>query len=106
MADLAAAIRAQLGRQVAHWATATSRLQKPADLASEAAWSNLERYLGVTLRQHLALVVEKLQRHGAVLRSSFDAARSLAELEEIHRRLLDFPRRDFRPGTTIDFYAH
>jgi hypothetical protein len=105
MADLAAAIRAQLGRQVAHWATATSRLQKPADLASETTWSNLERYLGVTIRQHLAMAVEKLQRHGAVLRASFDAASSLAELEEVRRRLLDFRRRYLRTETTLDFYA-
>jgi hypothetical protein len=105
MADLAAAIRAQLGRQVAHWATATSRLQKPADLASETTWSNLERYLGVTIRQHLALAVEKLQRHGSVLRASFDAASSLAELEEVRRRLLDFRRRYLRTETTLDFYA-
>lgn len=105
MADLAPAIRAQLGRQVAHWAIATSRLQRPADLASETAWRNLERYLGVTLRQHLALSVEKLQRHGVVLKASFDAARSLAELEEIRRRLLDFRRRYLRTETTLDFYA-
>jgi hypothetical protein len=105
MADLAAAIRAQLGRQVAHWATATSRLQKPAHLASETTWNNLERYLGVTIRQHLALAVEKLQRHGSVLRASFDAASSLAELEEVRRRLLDFRRRYLRTETTLDFYA-
>jgi hypothetical protein len=105
MADLVAAIHAQLGRQVAHWAIATSRLQKPEDLASEAAWNHLERYLGVTLRQHLALAVEQLQRHGAVLRASFNAARSLAELEQVRRQLLNFRRQYLRTETTLDFYA-
>ena len=44
MADVAAAIRAQLARQVAHWTAVTDRLQDPEEIASEASWSYLERY--------------------------------------------------------------
>lgn len=105
MADLVAAIRAQLGRQVAHWSIATARLEKPHDLASEAAWSYLEQYLGVTLRQHLALSVARLERYGAVLKSTFEAARSLDELMEVQRRLLDFRQRYLKTETTLEFYT-
>lgn len=105
MPDLHAAIRAQLGRQIAHWASASNRLQKPEDLASEAAWGYLERYLGVTIRRHLAASVEKLQRQGALLKTSFEAAESLADLMQVSRRLLDFRRRYLRTEVTLDFYS-
>ena len=36
MADLTAAVRAQLARQVAHWIAVTERLQDPEEIASEA----------------------------------------------------------------------
>lgn len=105
MADLATSIRTQLARQVVHWVAASARLHQPADLASAAAWGNLERYLGVTLRQHLAASVETLRRQGAALSASFQAATSLAELEQVRKRLLDFRRRYLRTEITLDFYA-
>ncbi|UFS71445.1 hypothetical protein LPW11_04425 [Geomonas sp. RF6] len=105
MADLAAALRAQLGRQVAHWGVATARLQKPGDLASEGAWQNLEKYLGITLRKHLALSVERLERHCTALRGAFQAARSVAELQEVANKLLDFRQRYLKTETTLEFYA-
>jgi hypothetical protein len=105
MSDLATAIRAQLCRQVAHWAAATQRLQRPADLASDGAWANLERYLGLTIRRHLTASVERLQHQAATLKASFDAAASLAELEAVRKRLLDFRRRYLRTEATLDFYA-
>jgi hypothetical protein len=105
MVSLETAVRAQLARQVAHWSAATARLHKPADLAAEAAWSNVERYLGVTIRQHLAASVERLQQQAAALRTCFVAATSHPELEVVRKRLLDFRRRYLRVETTLDFYA-
>ncbi len=105
MANLIPSIRAQLCRQVAHWAAATARLQRPADLASEASWANLEQYLGVTIRRHLALSIDRLQHQAASLKACFDSANSLAEFEAVRRRLLDFRRQYLRTETTLDFYA-
>src|SRR5688572_14234414 len=105
MADLANSIRAQLGRQVAHWSVATARLQRPGDLASEAAWGNLEQYLGVTIRQHLKMAVQRLQHQAAALKTYFETATTLAQLEQARRRLLDFRRRYLRTETMLDFYA-
>jgi hypothetical protein len=105
MSERAATIKAQLGRQVAHWITATARLENPDDIASEAAWSYLEQYLGVTIRARLAETVGRLRRQAAVLKASFDAARSPVELEEVRRRLLDYRHRYLRTETTLDFFA-
>lgn len=105
MADLAISMRAQLGRQVAHWIAAADRLQEPADLASEASWGYLERYLGVTIRRHLATSVGSLRRQAAALKTLFDAATSLAELALVRKRLLDFRRRYLQTEVMLDFYA-
>jgi len=45
VADLKAAIRTQLSRQVIHWTKAAQRLADLDDLASAAAWHSLESYL-------------------------------------------------------------
>ena len=105
MSDRVAAIRGQLGRQVAHWLNATARLENSVGAASDPAWANLEQYLGVTVRGRLAEAAARLRRQAAVLRASFEAAHSLPELEEVRRRLLDFRRRYLRTEITLDFYA-
>ena len=105
MADLSSAVRAQLARQVAHWIAATERLQDPEEIASEASWSYLERYLGVTLRGNLTASVGRLQRQAAILKAAFEAAQSLADMEAVQRRLLDFRCRYLRTETTLEFFA-
>jgi hypothetical protein len=105
MVNLDASLRLQLCRQVAHWAAATARLQRPGDLASEAAWGNLEQYLGVTIRRHLALSIERLQHQAAALTTCFQTASSLADLQVVRNRLLSFRRHYLRTETTLDFYA-
>lgn len=105
MTDPQAAVKAQLDRQVAHWAKATARLQDLDDLASPAAWSHMERYLGLSIRRHLSAVVSQLDREAVVLQAALAAARSAADLWAVRRQLLVFRHRFTRVETTLDFFA-
>src|SRR5687767_10549751 len=96
MSDPALATRMELLRQLAHWTYAASRLEQLDDLASPAAWNRLEHYLGLSVRQHLTGVVERLKRRGNLLRAALDAASSAAELEGVRRQILDFRRQYVR----------
>jgi len=100
----AAALRAQLERQVAHWVSAAGRLTLE-DLASQQAWGYLEQYLGVSLRRHLAGVVESLQAQARALEASMQAARSGTALLDTERQLQAFRRQYLRTETTLDFFA-
>jgi hypothetical protein len=90
---------------VVHWTKAAARLQDLDDLASPAAWSNLERYLGVSLRRHLVTVVAQLDRDGVLLQAALAAAVSAADLQAVRRQLLAFRNRYTRVETTLDFYG-
>ncbi|MDH5667659.1 MAG: hypothetical protein OEY86_06600 [Nitrospira sp.] len=105
MSDSLIATRVQLSRQVAHWATATASLGKLEDLASPAAWDGLERYLRVSVRQHLTAVIEQLTRRVRLLQAAFEAASSISEFEGVRRQLLAFRTQYLRAETTLDFYA-
>ena len=105
MNDSDVAIKTQLTRQVAHWAAASARLQNLDDLASPAAWSSLERYLGLSIRQHLSTVVAQLDREATLLQTTLVAAFSAADLSTVRRKLLAFRRRYMRVETTLDFFA-
>ena len=105
MSDPQAAIKLQLGRQVAHWAKATTRLQDLDDLASPAAWGNIERYLGLSIRRHLATVVSQLDREVVLLQAALAAAISAADLGAVRRQMLAFRHRFTRVETTLDFFA-
>jgi hypothetical protein len=102
--ELSVAIRTQLARQVAHWSTAVARLQDLDDLASPAAWNGLERYLGLSIRQHLSTVVAQLEREATLLQAALAAASS-ADLSALRRQVLVFRKRYLRVETTLDFYA-
>ena len=97
-------VRVQLERQVAHWTLATSRLNLD-ELAAPEAWNRLERYLGLSLRKHLAGVVERLERQSKLLRATLEAAESPLALEGLQRQLLAFRRQYLRTETTLDFFA-
>ncbi len=105
VADLVTAIRAQLGRQVAHWTAAAARLEDLDDLASAAAWHGLERYLGLSIRHHLSAVVAQLVREGDLLQAALDAAASPDDLLRVRRQLLMFRTRYTRVETTLVFFA-
>ena len=98
------AVQTQTERQIAHWALAASRL-KLDDLASLEAWGRLERYLGVSLRRHLAGVIDRLQGEANVLTAMQRAAHSPTAMAEVRRKLLAFRRQYLRTETTLDFFA-
>ena len=104
MLDTAQAIALQTERQVAHWVLATQRL-KLDDLAAPQAWGHLEQYLGVSLRKHLAGVIDRLQRQADALAALQRAARSPTAHAEVRRKLLEFRRQYLRTETTLDFFA-
>jgi hypothetical protein len=99
------ATRTRLACQVAHWAKATARLQDLDDLASPAAWNSLERYLGLSIRRHLSVVVAQLDRESALLQAALAAAISEADLSAVRRQLLAFRKRYVSVETTLDFFA-
>ncbi|AKB11801.1 hypothetical protein SAMN02910340_01902 [Methanosarcina thermophila] len=105
MSDPNTAVRTQLARQVAHWTAAAMRLQDLDDLASPSAWNSLERYLGLSIRQHLTMVVEKLKREATFLQTSLNSASSTADILTVRRQLLTFRKRYLRVEATLDFYA-
>ena len=91
-------------RSVAHWRVAAERLADRDLIASPQAWQALEHYLGVSLREALAVSVGRLR--SAVARFELDlqslAARDAAELQ---RRLVEIRHLYFRAETTVDFYS-
>jgi hypothetical protein len=105
MNDLDVALRTQLARQVAHWTAAAARLQDLDDLAPPGAWNSLERYLGLSIRQHLTRAVARLNRDATLLKAAFDSALSIPDLLTIRRQLLGFRQLYLRVETTLDFYA-
>lgn len=104
MTDVAAAVRSQVDRQVNHWLLAADRLSLD-DLASPAAWSGLEQYLGVSLRRHLQGVIDRQRNGAAAVRAFAGTAGSPRELAEVRRRLLALRRQFLRAETTLDYFA-
>jgi hypothetical protein len=104
VADLQQALGVQTARQVAHWVLAASRLDLD-ELASPQAWGHLERYLGVSLRQHLTGVLDRLKSQARVLSVLQREARSLTARAEVRRRLIEFERQYVRTERTLDFFA-
>jgi len=105
MSDVVTAVREQLSRQVAHWTIATRNLSDLDELASADAWGQLERYLGVTVRQELALSSDRLEKKIALLRAALRAALSLQELKAVNRLLLECRLQYLRTETTLEFFA-
>jgi hypothetical protein len=105
MNDRNIAIKTQIARQVAHWTNAAARLQNLDDLASPESWNGLERYLGLSLRRHLADVVTHLNREASLLQSALLAASSSGDYFAVRKKLLSFRNRYTRVETTLDFYA-
>lgn len=105
MADLLAAVRGQLARQVAHWTQAAADLEDLSRLASAAGWGALERDLGVALRTELHRTVERLKRQGSVLEAEMAAAETLEDLRRLQGVLFTFRRRYLAAEAVLDFYG-
>lgn len=104
MTDVAAAVRAQVDRQVNHWLLAADRLSLD-DLASPEAWSGLEQYLGVSLRRHLQGVIDRQRSAATAVRAFAATAGTPRELGEVRQRLLALRRQFLRAETTLDYFA-
>jgi hypothetical protein len=105
MNDSHTAVKKQLARQVKHWTNAAERLKDLDDFASTSAWNGLEKYLGLSIRQHLSSVVAQLDREATLLQAALDATSSVSDLVGIHRQLQSFRNRYIRVETTLDFFA-
>lgn len=105
MSDAPLRLKTQLARQIAHWSFAVSRLEKLDELVAPEGWNGLETYLGVSIRQHLGGVVDRLKRQARLLEASLDAVSTTTELESVRRHVLQFRHRFLRAETTLDFYA-
>jgi hypothetical protein len=95
----------QLARQISHWTMAALRLGDLDDLASASAWNSLEQYLGLVLRQNLAVAVERLQRQATALQVQWSAARTPDDINRVQQNLLEFRQRYLRTEKLLDFYA-
>lgn len=104
MAETIYADNTQTERQVAHWVLGASRLNLD-DLASQVAWGHLERYLGLSLREHLNGVIRRLNREASSLEALHRAAQSPGACGEVRRKLLAFRHQYLRTETTLDFFA-
>jgi hypothetical protein len=98
-------IRASLLRQARHWTQAATRLARLDEHASPEAWHRLERYLGVSLRDHLRSVTARLQSQGSALLATVIASSTPAEVAHARQLLLSFRRQYLRAEVTVDFYT-
>jgi hypothetical protein len=74
-------------------------------MAAPEAWHRLERYLGVSLRDHLRGVTSRLSAQGTALLATLVAAVMPEELAHARRLLLSFRRQYLRAEVTVDFYS-
>lgn len=92
-------------RSAAHWRVAAERLADLDLVASPQAWQALEHYVGASLRTALTSTVQRLRRALDAFERDLGAP-TLAEPEELQRRLVEIRYLYFRAETTVDFYAH
>ena len=105
MTDATRALRTQVARQIAYWRIAVVGLRELENFASAAAWSGLERYLDITLRDHLSGAADRLAREADVLEAELRAADAGPDLEQLRRRVVSFRRRYLQVETTLDFFG-
>jgi hypothetical protein len=93
----------EFSREIEHWETAAERLSDVDTMAPPQAWQSLEHYLGVSLRQSLAVVLGRLLSKIRTAKHQLAAGeRSAAALQG---SLVDIRQAYLRVETTIDFYA-
>jgi hypothetical protein len=98
-------LRRHVLRQLTHWEGAAERLDDFEATATPAAWSSLERRVGVTLRGELKEAREQLRREAAVVRAGFSAARTRPELEQIDRQIARLRERYMKAELLVDFFV-
>lgn len=103
--QLSAGLRSQVLRQINHWEGAAERLDDFEATASPEAWASLERYVGVALRGGLKQAREQLKRETTVVRASFNAARSRADLDRVTDQVGLLRMRYLQTELLVDFYV-
>jgi hypothetical protein len=92
-------------RQLTHWEGAAERLDDFEASAPAAAWSSLERRVGVALRGELKEAREQLRREAAAVRAGFHAARTRAELERIDGQVAKLRNRYLKTELLVEFFV-
>ncbi len=95
----------QTERQLQHWHAAAQLLRRHDLVASAQAWASLESYVGASIRQSLLAACDQLLREFAIVRARFNAARSLAALDEVAGAIVQFRDSYMRVETLVDFYG-
>lgn len=97
--------RRQTERQLQHWHAAAVLLQRHDLVASGDAWASLEHHVGTSIRQSLSAACDQLLREFAVVRAKFNAARSMAALDEVSSAIVVFRETYMRVETLVHFYG-
>ncbi|QWT21562.1 hypothetical protein KPL74_06035 [Bacillus sp. NP157] len=95
---------ADLERQVAHWLAASRTFRDAEDFASLAAWTSVEREIGVPLRRQMNATVEDLVALGDATATLIQKARNApALLVQANAAVQRFRHRYVQVDTTLDF---
>lgn len=100
-----AGLKRHVLRQLNHWEGAAQRLDDFEATAPPAAWSALERYVGVTMRAELKDAREQLKREAASVRAAFEAARFRQDLERAADQVDHLAERYLQTEQLVDFYV-
>lgn len=95
----------QLNRQVKHWEIATQELSTLQYSASAEAWSNVENYVGVALRNSLNESLIQLRNQVIVVRSLLNAAKSKQDLSNVENILIKYRETYLKTETMIDYFG-
>jgi hypothetical protein len=92
----------QTAAEVAHWRHAVDSLADLDDVAAPAAWSGLEAYLRLHVRDRLKAAVAGLRLEAAGAAAALDAGNDLVD---VRRRVLAVRRRYLQVETILDFFG-
>jgi hypothetical protein len=88
--------------ELAHWRAAVSGLADLDAVAAPAAWSMLESYLQLRVRDRLLRSVAELAAEGGTIAAALEAGEPL---ETVRRRVLRLRQRYLELETVVDFYG-
>ncbi|HST64027.1 MAG TPA: hypothetical protein VLM05_02465 [Mycobacteriales bacterium] len=103
--DPVAEERATLRSELDHWSAAVRALADLDAVAPPAAWSQLESYLGRSVRTSLAGTATRLARQADRVGLALAAAEDAADLLRVRRELLALRRRYVQVETVVEFFA-
>lgn len=102
---LSADMRQEFSRAIEHWTVAAEQLANLDSVAPPQAWQTLEHYLGVSLRQALITVVERLRHMIRDFEGRLAAVSTDTDVEQLQGCFAALRNAYLRAETTVDFYA-